>query len=194
MANRIETQRANRIPVVLNVRVAFLKMCRIIAEREDCQPRSKIPSWCLISFRDDVKSKVDGRQEAQGCISKFLRGLGFVDSDVTMLEILNRAVERINSTGDEFFYYQDFSYYNTHLVSRWPWMRNSTSVAVLIMFFFYLLTPVWFCHIVPDEQVCPSDPDGKRPYYGWLTALYFASTTMSTVGYGTCGVHLRSYY
>jgi hypothetical protein len=185
LANRIETKRANRIPVVHNVRDIFLKTCRIIAESEDCQPKSKIPGRCLIAFRDDVQTEVDNRLQAQGHVSRFLRTLGFLDETVTMLQVLDRAVDHFNSTGDDFFYYQDFNYYNTYLVSRWPWMRNSVFVSCFTMFFFYLFTPIWFCHIVPDEQVCPSDPDGNRPYYGWLTALYFASTTMSTVGYGT---------
>ena len=35
------------------------------------------------------------------------------------------------------------------------------------------------------DHSSPADPtDENRNYYGWLSALYFASTTMSTVGYG----------
>jgi hypothetical protein len=49
-----------------------------------------------------------------------------------------------------------------------------------------LFTPIFFCLILSDEQVCPSDPD--KPFAGWLTSLYFASTTMSTVGYGDVSV------
>lgn len=68
-------------------------------------------------------------------------------------------------------------------------MRNETLVSFVVMFFFYLFTPIWFCHIVPDREVCPSDPtDQNRSYYGWLTSLYFASTTMTTVGYGDVAV------
>lgn len=45
-----------------------------------------------------------------------------------------------------------------------------------------------------DEQVCPSDPDTSlnRSYYGWLTSLYFASTTMSTVGTWFHSVHVKT--
>lgn len=57
------------------------------------------------------------------------------------------------------------------------------------MFVFYFVTVIFFCHIVNDEQICPEDPTDKdRSYYGWLSALYFASTTMSTVGYGDLNV------
>jgi len=184
LAFKIEHQRDNRIPVTYNVRLAFLKKCRRIARAQDCQPKSMIPHSSIKKMRDDAQEEVDALMEANSNIRKFLTYLGFLDEKFTMLEVLNRAVERIDETEDDFFHYQDFSYYHTHLVSKWPWMRNYRTVAVFIMFFFYLFTPIWFCHIVPDQDVCPSDPDGIRPYYGWLTALYFASTTMSTVGYG----------
>ena len=82
-----------------------------------------------------------------------------------------------------------FQFYHTVTVSYWPWMRSATSVAILFMFIFYFATAVFFCNIVNDENICPSDPtDKNRSYYGWLSALYFASTTMSTVGYGDLNV------
>lgn len=53
------------------------------------------------------------------------------------------------------------------------------------MFSFYFATAVFFCAIVEDDNICPADPTGKdRSYYGWVSALYFASATLSTVGYG----------
>lgn len=186
LAARVEKQRAERIPVTKNVRVDFLRTCRAISNDEDC-PNSMISESRLIALREEVQAEVEARKQADSHIRKFFTC--FLDEKDTMLQLLNRAVERVNDTDEDFFHYQDFSFYNTRIVSRWPWMRNPTTVAISVMFFFYLFTPVWFCHIVPDEDVCPSDPDVDRPggpriYYGWLTALYFASTTMSTVGYG----------
>ena len=184
LALRTEKQRENRIPVTRNVRVSFLKSCRRIAKAEGCHPKSVIPKQCLEQMRDDLQAKVDARLEANSNFRKFLHYLGFIDEKATMLEILDRGMDRVNELEEDVFHYQDFSFYNTHLVSRWPWMRNYSTMSIGIMLLFYFLTPIWFCHIVPDQDVCPSDPDGDRPYYGWLTALYFASTTMSTVGYG----------
>lgn len=55
-------------------------------------------------------------------------------------------------------------------------------VALGYVLSFYLFTPVVFCLILEDKGVCPSKPD--HPHTGWMTALYFASVTLSTVGYG----------
>ena len=181
LASRIEKQRQERIPVTHNVRVQFLNTCRVIAEDEDCL-NSVIPERCLLAMREDVQAKVDARKQADSNFRKFFHYLGFLDETATMLEVLNRGVERVDDTDDDFFHYQDFSFYNTRLVSRWPWMRRPTFVSAMIMLLFYIFTPVWFCHIVPDRDVCPDDTG--LAYGGWLTALYFASTTMSTVGYG----------
>jgi hypothetical protein len=46
---------------------------------------------------------------------------------------------------------------------------------------FYFFSAILFCPIMRDESVCPA---GDRSYDGWLTSVYFASVTMSTVGYG----------
>lgn len=51
---------------------------------------------------------------------------------------------------------------------------------------YYISTPVFFCHIVKDEGVCETKEG--YPYAGWMSALYFASTTLSTVGYGDLSV------
>ena len=45
--------------------------------------------------------------------------------------------------------------------------------------FFYFASAVLFCSVMKDEQICPSDPtEAARPYYGWLTSIYFTSVTM----------------
>lgn len=151
MAAKIEQQRADRIPVTKNVRRDFLKTCRHIAEGEDC-PNSMIPERCLLAYHEEVKAEVEARKQAAGHFRKFCTYLGFLDDKVTMLNVLDRALIRVNDTDDDFFHYQDFSFYNTKLVSRWPWLRNPITVACTVMLFFYILTPVWFCHIVPGKM------------------------------------------
>jgi len=66
------------------------------------------------------------------------------------------------------------------------------------------MTPILWCTILHDENICPqykygvkdwdenvllNDITGEivesgKKYHGWLSALFFASATMSTVGYG----------
>ena len=68
-------------------------------------------------------------------------------------------------------------------------MANPLFKAALFMFLFYFATTIFFCNIVKDGDICPDDDTDKdRQYYGWVSALYFASTTMSTVGYGDLNV------
>jgi hypothetical protein len=58
---------------------------------------------------------------------------------------------------------------------------NAKTAVLAWLFIFYLCSAVFFCAIIQDENVCPS---GDHSYDGWLTSVYFASVTMSTVGYG----------
>ncbi len=62
--------------------------------------------------------------------------------------------------------------------------------SILVTFTYYLLTPILWCSILRDEAICPGDEDGDSPnsVHGWLTSLYFASTTSSTVGYGDVSI------
>lgn len=42
-----------------------------------------------------------------------------------------------------------------------------------------------FSTVLATDGVCPVDPtDQNRSYYGWVSALYFASSSLSGVGYG----------
>jgi hypothetical protein len=77
--------------------------------------------------------------------------------------------------------------YYTKVESKWPWMRSGVTVSCTVLFLFYFATPVLFCNILNDSGVCPREPG--KPYSGWMSALYFASTTLSTVrlfGIPTC--------
>lgn len=177
----------------------FLKTCRNICIKKEYSSKSKILFGDLMDLRDQIEEKVDQA-------SHFERGgvrvcklsaiipklLGFREVDVTLLEILNKAIDLAHedhSANDDWFNFRDFSFYYTKVESKWPWMRRKTSVAFIVIFLYYLFTPIFFCHIVNDKGVCEDDPtDQNRSYYGWVSSLYFASTTMSTVGYGDLSV------
>jgi hypothetical protein len=83
---------------------------------------------------------------------------------------------------EEWFYYKDFAFYSLKVDSKYPWMRNAGVFSILTTLLFYIFSPILWCHILQDENICPSSESGR--YNGWLTSLYFASATMSTVGYG----------
>jgi len=81
----------------------------------------------------------------------------------------------------DWFYYKDFAFYSLKIESNYPWMRNAGVFSILTTVAFYLFTPIFWCEILNDPNICPSSANNER---GWLSALFFASATMSTVGYG----------
>ena len=176
LARRIENQRENRIPIPFSVRKRFLRECRAIAIQTSS--KSRIDLEYLVNLRNEIKLEVEA-QKSNPCLL-LKEALGFHNESKLLLEILNRGVERVtNEYKDNWFYYQDFSFYNTRIESRWPWIRNPLVASAFYIGIYYLLTPIFFCAIIDDENVCPN---GSDPYDGWMTAIYFASTTMSTVG------------
>jgi hypothetical protein len=180
LAHRIEARRAERILVTFAVRVDLLHTCRDICRRKNYKATNSI-------YLDDLEelhaeAKVEADAQSMDPIRLFLRRMGFRNKALLKLQVLEKAlmvVRDVQDDRDNWFYFQDFSFYYTKVESQWPWLRSPASVAFLIIFCFYFLTAIIFCHIVDDEGVCPDDPTGQnRSYYGWLSSLYFASTTM----------------
>jgi hypothetical protein len=136
-----------------------------------------------VALRDDLAERVDN-SGLNTPARRVIAFLGFRNTDVALLKMYNRAIEMIDELDrDDGLSFKDFAFYDTKLESRWPWMRNKSLAAFLIIGSFYILTPVLFCAVINDLQVCPVDPtEHNRWYYGWLTSIYFASTTMATVG------------
>eukprot|EP00550_Attheya_septentrionalis_P008590 CAMPEP_0198292822 /NCGR_PEP_ID=MMETSP1449-20131203/14159_1 /TAXON_ID=420275 /ORGANISM="Attheya septentrionalis, Strain CCMP2084" /LENGTH=491 /DNA_ID=CAMNT_0043992135 /DNA_START=190 /DNA_END=1665 /DNA_ORIENTATION=+ len=187
MARKYEKRRADRILVTFDVRKRLLKTCKKIGKEKGYPFTNKIQLRDLEKFRNNVKTEVD--QQKDSFWNKTKKRLGFRNSSEALLKVLERAyifVNEIQLDEDDWFYYQDFNYFNTHLESRWPWWRNDLLRACWLLLLFYLSTPILFCAIVHDEGVCQPNENGD---YGWVSALYFASTTMSTVGYGDLSVN-----
>jgi hypothetical protein len=180
LAHRIEARRAERILITFAVHVDILRTCRGICKRNGYYASNKICLEDLKSLHAEAKVEADARSIVP--IRLFLRRIGFRNKALLKLEVFEKAlkvVEEVQEDDDEWFYFQDFSFYYTRVESTWPWLRSPISVAFTMIFFFYLSSVIFFCHIFDDEGVCPDDPTGQnRSYYGWLSALYFASTTM----------------
>jgi len=130
-------------------------------------------------------------------ISNILEETSYENDNYTSIE---GGGDHTNNTPDiidekEWFYYKDFAFYSLKVESNYPWMRNATYTALLITFAFYFFTPILWCSILNDENICPRydyTTGVAKKDSGWLSALFFASATMSTVGYGDVTVLYNS--
>ena len=187
LCSRIEERQQERITVVNAVRMVFVKKCRKIAISEDHGYLHKIRLNSLVKWRDDIQKDIQAHNNNKTgkTFDSFSKWLGFRSSNEQLLSILEKGIQIVTYHQERYFHFMDFNIYYVKTESRWPWMRNSGLLAALAMAFFYSFSPIFFCYIAPDEGICPSDPTGQsRPYYGPISAIYFASTTLSTVGYG----------
>ncbi|KAL7526364.1 hypothetical protein ACHAXR_002992, partial [Thalassiosira sp. AJA248-18] len=158
----------------------------------------------IIQIRNAIRFELEDRSQFQRVRDGFKSRLGFRCHSKLILNALNRAVDLIDEsshakaqerrrsgldpsdieTGDteadaEWFYYNDFAFYNLKEESDYPWMRNAGVFAFMVTFLFYIFTPILWCTVLRDPNICP-----EEGYQGWLSSLFFASATMSTVGYG----------
>jgi hypothetical protein len=185
LASKIEDRRANRIPVTFDIRKRFLEECRQVAMKTGT--RNKIHVRELEALRDKYRKLVDDHKEntAQKSRRYLKQMFGLWHDERTLLELLEKALKNTHDLRSRWFYFRDFNFYYTVVVPKRQFLKNTTLVTVQLLLAYYFFTAVFFCAIIRDDQVCPADPSGEdRIYYGWLTSIYFASVTMSTVGYG----------
>jgi hypothetical protein len=175
----------------------------------------------VINMRNRVRLEVELRSKSTRFRDAIKTFLGFHCHSETLLNVLNRAVDLIDSSGhekarqrrlsrstalegsssisengivacplkksqdpddEEWFYYKDFAFYSLKEESYYPWMRKPVLFSILVTLSFYIMSPILWCAILKDENICPASEDGS--HNDWSSALYFASVTMSTVGYG----------
>jgi hypothetical protein len=210
LAKRIEERRGGRVVITFDVRVALVQGCRQIAVDKG-YPISKIDIADLLEFRDETKRLFEEQKKTPIYRMKKLLNFRVQSEQLLeVLDRAVPLVQDDQDDHDNWFHYMDckfaFSFpviiqfflmfcfltinddlfllfavniYYTKVESKWPWMRNGVTVALMVLFLFYFATPIFFCNIVKDSGVCPSEPG--KPYSGWMSALYFASTTLSTV-------------
>lgn len=97
-------------------------------------------------------------------------------SNEALSKVFDLAKEKVDG---DMFYFRDFNEYDLKRRKNFFFRHPIVSFA-LSMLLFYLSTVVFFCHHWYVDAVCPTDGD-QHPY---ITAIYFVSVTMSTVGYG----------
>jgi hypothetical protein len=102
-----------------------------------------------------------------------------------MLRLFEAGLEYTENSDEDEFYFRDFNFYCTVIASSFRFMRIPGFFVLFWLILFYFGSVVLFCAIMENENVCPKT-DG---YDGWMTSIYFASVTMSTVGYGDVSLH-----
>lgn len=195
MAHNFEHRRANRLIIPMAVRRRLLAECRSIAI-EKGYAKNRIHMADLQELRTEVEQELEAEQSRGVPLSTRLWNIVGVEQRDTelYLQLLDRAKEVVEgyqlaskTDSEECFYYQDFSFYYTKVVSRYPWMRPGLHHSFFLVLAYYMFAPLWFCVISRDTDICATQ-EGRGPFTGWVSALYFASTTLSTVGYGDLSV------
>lgn len=153
----------------------------------DCITVYRISFSALKKFRERTRKKV---AENKGCWFYTQKVLGFRDETEQLLEILELAVAIVkarNDADDDYLYYMDFNTTYTKVVEKWFVFRSGVATACFWLLLYYLFTPILFCYIVKDDGICPNL--STDPLEAWVGSFYFASVTLSTVGYGDLTVN-----
>lgn len=170
-AFKIEQRRKNRIAVTFFVRVKLLQECQKIAEERGYDSSKKISRQDLMSLRDTYAEKV-AEQLQNPWLPWVPSAFGVQTFELNMLELLEKAVIHTMDMND-WFYYVEYSFYHTVVVSKFPWMRNESANAVFVVALFFLCTPIFFCVILGDENICNASSG-----INWLNGFYMASVTL----------------
>ena len=151
---------------------------------------ASISSIASIENNNEIDT-IDDNIEEQGGVKRMLWN---VARDYIPSQRHGDQHEASASAEDEIeFYYKDFIFYNLKVESDYPWMRNAYVFSLVVILSFYIFTPILWCLIMNDENICPrtvqqqgegEEGGGSYRHHILLTPLYFASVTMSTVGYG----------
>ena len=179
LAAKIEGRREQRILITFPVRVALETECREIAVRKGYASKNKVRREDMVAIRQRVASEI---VKERGNLFLYWghKILGMKTTNQYTLETLDRAILHIDAIQDEWFHCVEFSFFYTKVVSKWPWMRNQSANAFLVVILFFFCTPILFCYVLEDESIC----EGSSSEMGWLQGIYFGSVTISTVGYG----------
>ena len=114
--------------------------------------------------------------------NRFLASLGFRDKKKTLLAVLDKAIDVSDEQEALKFYYKDFNLYYTIFEPLIPILQSKFATLLLAILLFYVMTPIVFCSLDMRSICQVSGADGKYDYHGIMSTVYFASTTMSTVG------------
>ncbi|KAL3913225.1 MAG: hypothetical protein SGILL_006575, partial [Bacillariaceae sp.] len=110
----------------------------------------------------------------------FLNLLGWWDDDQQLLKLFQAGMAYLEVGDEDEFYFRDFNFYQLEIKTRFSFMRVPQFVVFFWLIVYYFGSAILFCSIMKNRDVCEATP---YKYGGWLSSIYFASVTMSTVGY-----------
>eukprot|EP00543_Licmophora_paradoxa_P009849 CAMPEP_0202463698 /NCGR_PEP_ID=MMETSP1360-20130828/59171_1 /ASSEMBLY_ACC=CAM_ASM_000848 /TAXON_ID=515479 /ORGANISM="Licmophora paradoxa, Strain CCMP2313" /LENGTH=611 /DNA_ID=CAMNT_0049086701 /DNA_START=42 /DNA_END=1877 /DNA_ORIENTATION=+ len=182
LAKRIETRRRDRLCTTTAIRRQMIHRCHLFQTSRN-RPSSKIHVDDLREYLSEVQERV-AQEEQKFSFKKSILSLP-TDAEV-LLKVLNKAVELVaHDHEDEWFHYMDFTVYYTTTKPQYVILTHPLVMSLAWIFLFYLFTPLWFCVLARDDGVCEENENGE---WGWMSSIYFASATLSTVGYGDVSV------
>lgn len=181
LAKRIEERKNQRLSITPSVRRQLIRKCHHYQTTRD-RPLSKIHVDDLREFYEEVDQIIKDQTTQFSIRTNILKRP--TDNQV-LLMVLKFAVTMVETDGDEWFHYMDFNVYYTTTKPQYSLLKHPLIISLMWILAFYIFTPIFFCGVVRDEGVCEPDHEGKL---GWMSAIYFASATLSTVGYGDVSV------
>jgi hypothetical protein len=171
LAAKIEQRRATVIFITFDAELELLTRCREISLRREYDSPNKIAREDLESLRNQIV-------EAGCCFNPLFRWwqtlTGYKTTQQYMLEAMDRALCHVDQNQEDWFHYQEWICFHTKVVSKWPWMRNESANAFLVVLVFYAATPVIFCEVLEDANICGDPSTGVS----WLEGYYMASVTL----------------
>lgn len=176
LARTIDDRRNNRMEVTFSDRKKFLAICLKISKKEG-RSLSRFSKEGLERLVHELKERI---AKPRPSASRF--------NDKRMLRLFEAGLEYTENSEEDEFYFRDFNFYCMTVVSGYSFMRISPGFVVLFwLLSFYFGSAVLFCAIMKNDNICPRTEDDS--YGGWMTSIYFASATMSTVGYGDVSLY-----
>ncbi|KAL3920811.1 MAG: hypothetical protein SGILL_003072 [Bacillariaceae sp.] len=184
LARAMQERRSNRTVVTFKERKEFLDICYDVAKQEGGSP-NRFSKEGLLNLVNEYQERVTKKENVTtSTIYKIYNGffnlLGFWDSDQQLLKLFKAGLEYLERGDEDEFYFRDFNFYQLEIKTRFSFMRIPQFAVFFWLIVYYLGSAILFCSIMKNPDVCEVTP---YAYGGWLSSIYFASVTMSTVGY-----------
>lgn len=172
LAHKIQHRRQHRLLITFATRVKLLEDCRALAQRQGYDSPHKISRNDLIQLKQQYD---DLTHDNRNWCQPLQKLLGLQTTDQYLRAALARALDHnITIRQSDWFWFHEWTFFYTRVASPWPWMRNETANAVVVVVLFFAATPLFFCSVLEDRNVCGDPSTGIQ----WLEGYYMASVTL----------------